>query len=53
MKKNNNDSEQNQNELKDDNGNSIRSVGGPDFKRLLMGMGVCLALLIIAKLLGM
>jgi|GEM_PF-4099711 len=52
MKEKNNNFEQNQPEIKNASENSLKSSSGPDFKRLIIGVCICLALLIIAKLLG-
>ena len=38
MKDKNNDPEQNQNELKDDGGNSIQSTSGPNFDRIFIAI---------------
>ncbi len=54
MAEKNNDIKQNPDEqLKDDNGNPVKTTGGPDFKRLLIGISICIAMLLLAKLFGM
>jgi hypothetical protein len=53
MKDKNNVPEQNQNELKDDVGNPIQSTSGPNFDRIFIAVGICVALLILDKLLGL
>ncbi|MEZ7892146.1 MAG: hypothetical protein QMC67_10395 [Candidatus Wallbacteria bacterium] len=40
-------------QLKDDNGNTIKTGSGPDFQRILTALGVCIALMILAKFFGM
>lgn len=42
-----------QNEIKDDNGNTLRSTGGPNVDRLVVAVVICVTLLIAAKLLGL
>ncbi len=49
----NNANEQNQKEIKDDSGNIISSKSGPNFDRLLIAVGICVTLLVIAKLMGL
>jgi len=52
-KEQNNVEEQNQNEVKEDNGNTVRSSSGPNVDRLIVAVGICVTLLVLAKLLGL
>ncbi len=52
-KEQNNTDEQSQNEVKDNNGNPLKSSSGPNIDRLVVAVGICVTLLIIAKLIGL
>ena len=52
-KEQNNNDEQSQNEVKDNNGNPLKSSSGPNVDRLVVAVGICVTLLIIAKLIGL